>query len=177
MLTHIKIITIVVLPVVVAGLLLAFFAQPKEARTVEVAFEPQPGINILYTTGLSCANELSLEEFKETYSAEILLVDSDVTSNFKLFLVANDSTNTCVKAKLVSTDPTVYEQVLEDYEIDLDEGLLMINVGSRWNNSNGVDSAGIFNPYSIFVFSGILSVLWVITLPFAWYTNTWKSSH
>ncbi len=168
MLTHIRRVLIIVLPVVVAGLLLAFFALPKEAKTVVVDFEPQAGVDILYTTGFGCANELSLEEFDQAHSAVSLLVDSDLTSNFKLFVVANDSANTCVKAKLVSIDPTVYGQVVEDYEIDADNGLLTIEIGSKWRGGDGIDSAGILNPANLLFLVGVISVGWVLI---AWSTQ------
>ena len=174
MLTQIRKITIIVLPVVVAGVLLAFFGQPKEARTVEVAFEPQPGIEILHTTGFGCANEISLDEFNKAHPTRLLLVDPDTTSNFHLFLVANTGDSSCDKAELVSTDPTVYGQRVDGYEIDQTGGLLTIQVGSSWTNSDGVDSTGSFNPEIFRGLWAVISVLWVIGFGSAWYTNFWN---
>jgi hypothetical protein len=176
MLTHIRRIVIIVLPAVAAGVLLAFFGQPKETKTVEVGFEPpQTGVDILHTTGIGCESELSLAEFGQTHSAMILLVDSDLTGDFNLFVVANDSANTCVKAKIVSIDPTICGQVVEGYEIDVDEGLLKIEVRSKFSDGDGVDYLGFLNPIILHLYVGISSVFWILITWSAQYTKFWKS--
>lgn len=174
MLNHIWKSAIIVLAAVIVVVLIIRFWQPHEAETITTNFEAPGGVEVQHTTSFSCADgKLSLKEFYATpRSEDRLMVHFNETSAVKLFLVANNSANTCVKTEIARIEPG-YGQSIDRYEINTDKGEMVAEMVSN-RDGPGPERAKWLTPITIYMIAGLTAFVWAVVFWFILYQNVWR---